>query len=490
MNGVGGDAFMMIYDAKTKHVYVLNGTGRAGSRATPEYFQQKGRKVVPTYGILSVTVPGAVQAWSDALKRFGTISLGEALKPAVKYAERGFPLTPKFRADLVSLKDRVAEDSALAAVILKDGEVPAAGMLIKQPDLARTLRLISAQGPDAMYRGEIAKTIAAFMEKEGGLVTSADLAKHHSDWVEPIETTFHGYRVLALPPSSQGLAMLMQLNAAERLNLAALGHNSAEYIHNLVQIKKAVFAERDRYVADPAFSPVPVDRLISKEHAAELVLSRSADGAAARDAITPDAPVVLRPGSFGSAQHWEGDTVCLIVTDSAGNMVVLIESLFHFLGSGRMVPGTGILLHNRGSSFSLDASHVNVVAPGKRPYHTLSPAMVLDSTGAPFFALASPGGDGQTQTLTQVLYNIVLFKMNPQAAVEAPRWRSHEDLVLALEPGIAEDVRKDLARRGHSVVVHPPSEEYGGAQVILINPTSHARITGADERREAFSIAW
>jgi len=480
MNGVGGDAFMMIYDAKTKRVYVLNGTGRAGTRATPAFFQQKGRNAVPTYGILSVTVPGAVQAWSDVLKRFGTISLSDALKPAVKYAEQGFPLTPKFRADLVSLKDRVAEDPALASVILRNGEVPAAGTLIKQPDLAKTLRLISTQGPDAMYRGEIARTIAAFMEKEGGLVTREDLAKHHSDWVEPIATTFHGYRVLALPPSSQGLAMLMQLNAAERMDLAAMGHNSAEYIHNLVQIKKAVFAERDRYVADPAFSPVPVERLISKEHAAQLVVSRTADAS----------PVTLRPGSFGSARNWEGDTVCLITTDSAGNVVVLIESLFHFLGSGRMVPGTGILLHNRGSSFSLDASHPNVVAPGERPYHTLSPAMVLDSTGVPFFALASPGGDGQTQTLTQVLYNIVLFKMHPQAAVEAPRWRSHEDLVLALEPGISDDVRKELMRRGHSVVVHPPSEEYGGAQVVLIHPSSRAKITGADERREAFSIAW
>jgi gamma-glutamyltranspeptidase/glutathione hydrolase len=233
-----------------------------------------------------------------------------------------------------------------------------------------------------------------------------------------------------------------------------------------------------------------VDRLISKAHAAELVVSRTADGSLGRGVMPADPPVVLRPGSFGSARHWEGDTVCLITTDSAGNVVVLIESLFHFLGSGRMVPGTGILLHNRGSSFSLDASHVNVVAPDKRPYHTLSPAMVLDSTGAPFFAMASPGGDGQTQTLTQVLYNIVLFKMNPQAAVEAPRWRSHEDLVLALEPGISEDVRKELARRGHSVVVHPPSEEYGGAQVVLIHPSSRAKITGADERREAFSIAW
>lgn len=489
MNGVGGDAFMMIYDAKSKKVYVLNGSGRAGSNATPALFRQRGLEAVPTYGILSVTVPGAVQAWADALKRFGTISLAAALKPGIDYADRGFPLTPKFHADLVTLKDRVAEDRALAAVLLEDGKVPAAGTLIRQPDLAHTLRLIAERGPEVMYRGQIARTIAAFMTKEGGLLTAADLARHHSDWVEPISTDFHGYRVLALPPNSQGIALLMQLNAGEQLDLKAMGHNSADYISNLVQIKKAVFAERDKYVADPAFTNVPVQRLLSKDHAAELLSSRTAS--ASRDgSIFDDGPAVLRPGSFGSDRHWEGDTVCLITTDKAGNVVILIESLFHFLGSGRMVPGTGILLHNRGSNFSLAPGHVNVVAPGKRPYHTLSPAMVLDATGAPYFAMATPGGDGQTQTLLQVMYNIVLFGMDPQAAVEAPRWRSHEDLKLALEPGVRDTVANELRRRGHSVVIHPPSEEYGGAQVILIHPTSRARITGADERREGFSIAW
>ena len=489
MNGVGGDAFMMIYDAKTKKVHMLNGSGRAGSIATPALFQERGLKAVPTYGILSVTTPGAVRAWSDVLQRFGTISLARALKPGIRYADRGFPLTPKFRADLVSLKDRVADDPALAAVILKDGQIPEAGALIRQPDLARTLRLIAERGPDGFYRGEIAQKIAAFMRKEGGLVTAADLARHRSDWVEPVSTDFHGYRVMALPPNSQGLAMLMQLNAGARLDLKGMGHNSAEYISNLVQIKKAVFAERDRYIADPAFIRVPVQRLLSKDHAAEILSSGTAS-VAGDGSISHDGTVVLRPGSFGSQRHWEGDTVCLITVDKSGNMVVLIESLFHFLGSGRMVPGTGILLQNRGASFSLAPSHVNVMAPGKRPYHTLSPALVLDSTGAPFFAMATPGGDGQTQTLLQVMYNMVLFGMGPQAAVEAPRWRSHEDLQLALEPGIGDGVQKELARRGHSVVVHPPSEEYGGAQVILIHPRSKARITGADERREAFSIAW
>lgn len=486
MNGVGGDAFMLIYDAKTKRVHALNGSGRAGSLGTPAYFQQRTLKQVPTYGILSVTVPGAVQAWSDALSRFGTISLSAALQPGIKYAEQGFPLTPKFRADLVSLKGRVAADSALASVILRGGEIPESGSLIRQPDLARTLRQVAARGPAALYRGELARRIASFMAREGGLITAADLSAHRSEWTEPVQTTFNGYRVFALPPNSQGLAMLMQLNAAERLGLKGMGHNSADYIHHLVQIKKAVFTERDRFIGDPAFTKVPVDRLISKEHAAELVAAQTSDASAQ----IHDEATALRPGSFGSARHWEGDTVVLIVMDKAGNVAVLIQSLFHFLGSGRMVPGTGILLQNRGSSFTLDPSHVNVMAPGKRPYHTLSPALVLDSTGAPYFALATPGGDGQTQTLVQVLYNIVLFGMHPQAAVEAPRWRSHEDLTLALEPGIAESVQRELGLRGHTVVFHPPSEEYGGAQVVLIHPRSKARITGADERREAFSIAW
>ena len=486
MNGIGGDAFMLVYDAKTRKVHALNGSGRAGSLGTPAHFQQRGLQQVPTYGILSVTVPGAVQAWSDALARFGTISLSEALQPGIKYAERGFPLTPKFRADLVSLKARVAADPALAAVVLRGGDVPESGSLITQPDLARTLRLVAARGPGAFYRGEIARRIASFMTREGGLITASDLAAHRSEWAEPVRTTFHGLQVFALPPNSQGLAMLMQLSAGERLALKEMGHNSADYIHHLVRIKKAVFAERDRYIGDPAFTKVPVDRLLSKEHAAELVALQTSD---ARVKVH-DAPVALRPGSFGSARHWEGDTVVLIVVDRSGNVAVLIESLFHFLGSGRMVPGTGILLQNRGSSFSLDANHVNVMAPGKRPYHTLSPALVLDSAGAPYFALATPGGDGQTQTLVQVLYNIVLFGMHPQAAVEAPRWRSHEDLTLALEPGITAAVERELARRGHSVVFHPPSEEYGGAQVVLVHPRSKARITGADERREAFSIAW
>jgi gamma-glutamyltranspeptidase/glutathione hydrolase len=478
MNGVGGDAFMIIYDAKTKQVYALNGSGRAGSRGTPALFEQRGLRRVPSAGILSASVPGAVRAWDDVLKRFGTISLADALTPGIRYAERGFPLTPKLHADLSGLRERVAADPTLASVFLRAGKLLEPGELVVQSDLARTMKTIAQRGPDGLYRGEIARSIDAFMTREGGLVTAQDLEKHTSTWVDPISTTYRGYRVLAMPPNSQGLALLMQLNLAELLDLKAMGHNSTQYIHHLVEIKKSVFADRDRLIADPTFSDVPVQRLLSKDYAVER--ARALFG----NATQSHAPEVT------TSRHGGGDTVFLCAVDKDGNAIVIIQSLFNFLGSGVVVPGTGILLHNRGSSFDLDPKHANVIAPGKRVYHTLTPHMVLNPDGSPFLLMGTPGGDGQTQTLMQAFHNLLTFGMSPQAAVEAPRFRSHEDLRLAVEPGVPEFVRKELERRGHTVVVRPPSEEFGGAQMILIHPNSKARITGADMRREATAIAW
>src|SRR5690606_26145803 len=241
------------------------------------------------------------------------------------------------------------------------------------------------------------------------LLTVADLAAHSPLWQEPIATTYAGYRILAFPPNSQGLALLLQMNMAELYDLAALGHNSTEYVHTLVELKKLAFAARDRHVTDPSFSEIPLDRLISKAYARELAESlRTAQDAAAADA---------RDGN--------GDTVYLAAVDQHGNAVSMIQSLFHSFGSGRMVPGTGIVLHNRGALFSLDAAHVNVLAPRKRTYHTLAPSMALRPDNSLFMVFGTPGGDGQTQTLLQVFNNIVVFGMTPQAAVEAPRWRSY-----------------------------------------------------------------
>jgi gamma-glutamyltranspeptidase/glutathione hydrolase len=476
MNGVGGDNFMLIRLQKTAEVVALNGSGRAGAKATPAFFQAKGLKDVPSSGILSVSVPGAVRAWADALQKYGTITLSQALQPAIRYAERGFPVSPRLNADINTSKKKVAADPELARIFLPNGEAPPVGSLLKQPELAKTLRAIAASGPDVIYKGAIAKQIAAFMDREGGLLTADDLAKHRSTWEKPISTTYLNHPVLAFPPNTQGVTLLESLNLAELADLKPMGRNSADYIHMLVEGAKLAYADRDKYIADPAFSEVPVERLISKEYAADLA-RRLRDKLKANDA------------SSNANRDGTGDTVFLGVVDKDGNAVSMIQSLFAAFGSGRMVPGTGITLHNRGSLYELDPAHPNVIAPGKRPFHTLCPAMVLNPDRSLMMVVGTPGGDGQPQTLVQVITNVMQFGLTPQQAVEAPRFRWYGRERLGVEPGIAADVRDALTKRGHQVQVQEPSEEFGGAQVILVTATG-GRIAGADPRREAYAIAW
>lgn len=474
MNGVGGDAFLLYRDGKTGRIYALNGSGRAGSRATPAFFRDRHLASVPSTGVLSVSVPGAVRLWGDALARFGTVSLARALAPAIDYAERGFPVSTRLAADITEERNKIAADTNLARLYLPGGAAPAVGSLLREPDLARTLRVIAAQGPDALYTGELATAIAAFMAREGGLLTRDDLARHRSTWQEPITTTYHGYTVVAFPPNTQGVTLLEMLGIAEHADLKAMGWNTADYVHTLAEVTRLAYADRDRLVADPAFASVPVERLLSPDYAREL--ARRLKQPAAADARSPE-------------RDDSGDTVYLCVIDKDGNAVSYIQSLFAGFGSGRMVPGTGIILHNRGSLYTLDASHPNVIAPGKRPFHTLSPAMVLRADKSLAMVLGTPGGDGQPQTITQVLNNVVTFGMTPQQAVEAPRWRVFGSGRLSVEPGIAEPVRGALERRGHAVTVQPPGAEFGGAQMILVQP-SGAKLVGSDPRREAFGIAW
>ncbi|HET9982462.1 MAG TPA: gamma-glutamyltransferase [Longimicrobiales bacterium] len=505
MNGVGGDAFILVRDAKTGKVSALNGSGRAGSRATPEFFAGRGLKKIPSTGILSVSVPGAVRAWADVLARFGTITLAQALAPAIRYAEEGFPVSEKLARDIAGERGKVEADPVLAAVFLPGGAVPKPGTILREPELAATLKAIAAGGPDVVYKGEVAQKIAAFMEKEGGLLTAADLAKHTSTWTEPIGVEHGGYRILEFPPNSQGATLLEELNIAENFDLKALGWNSAPYIHTLVAIKDRAFADRDRYIADPEFAKVPVDLMLSKEHARELaaqikqqaadgadggVDERGSGGAGDRRGGVPHSST--RPLSHSSSpEDGDGDTVYLSAVDEQGNAVSWIQSLFASFGSGRMVPGTGIVLQNRGSLYSLDPKHPNIVAPGKRPYHTLMPGMALRPGGELAFTFGTPGGDGQPQTLLQVLSNLLVFGMMPQSAIEAPRWRGYEDGRLGVEPGIPQDVRDRLQALGHRVFVQDGSAaDFGGAQVIWVPAGTHARITGADPRREAYGIAW
>lgn len=514
MNGVGGDAFILVRDAKTGKVSALNGSGRAGSRATPAFFAGRGLKKIPSTGILSVSVPGAVRAWADVLARFGTITLAQALAPAIRYAEEGFPVSEKLARDIAGERRKVEADPALAAVFLPEGELPKPGTILREPELAATLKAIAAGGPDVVYKGEVAQKIAAFMEKEGGLLTAADLARHTSTWTEPIGVEHGGYRILEFPPNSQGATLLEELNIAENFDLKSLGWNSAPYIHTLVAIKDRAFADRDRYIADPEFVKVPVDLMLSKEHARELAgqIKQAADGgveergsggvgdrglphsstrplsASATPGTGADAGAFAGPSPGGDG---DGDTVYLSAVDEQGNAVSWIQSLFASFGSGRMVPGTGIVLQNRGSLYSLDPKHPNIVAPGKRPYHTLMPGMALRPDGELAFTFGTPGGDGQPQTLLQVLSNLLVFGMMPQSAIEAPRWRGYGDGRLGVEPGIPQDVRDRLQALGHRVFVQDGSAaDFGGAQVIWVPAGTHARITGADPRREAYGIAW
>ena len=476
MNGVGGDNFMLIRLAKTGEIVALNGSGRAGSKATSAFFREKGLTAVPGSGILSVSVPGAVAGWADALERYGTITLSQALQPAIRYAERGFPVSPRLNADIDESKKKVTADPELARIFLPSGEAPPVGSLLKQPELAQTLKSIAASGPGYVYTGALAKRIAEFMEKEGGLVTAADLAKHRSTWEKPISSTYLGNPIVAFPPNTQGVTLLEALNIAEAADLKPMTRNSADYIHTIVEGAKLAYADRDKYVADPAFVQVPVDRLTSKEYAADLA-RRLREKLKANE------------GSSNADRDGTGDTIFLGVVDKDGNAVSMIQSLFAAFGSGRMVPGTGVTLHNRGSLYVLDTTHAQVIAPGKRPFHTLCPAMVLRPDGSLMMVVGTPGGDGQPQTLVQVITNMLQFGLTPQQAVEAPRFRWYGRERLGVEPGIAAEVRDALSKRGHQVQVQEPSEEFGGAQVILVTP-SGSRIAGADPRREAYAIAW
>lgn len=487
MNGIGGDAFVLHYRAATGEVTALNGSGRAGASVPATFFQDQGLERIPEQGALSVTVPGALAAWADLLRRFGTISLANALAPAIHYADEGFPVSTTLRADILAARD-VLNDAA-RALYLPGGDAPRVGALLRNPALAGTLRRIAAEGPGVLYGGDVGARIAAFVEAGGGHLRAEDFRAHRSTWTEPIGVDYLGHRVLAFPPNSQGVTQLQQMQMASRFDLAAMGHNSAEYLHTLVELKKLAFADRDQWVADPERTDVPVPRLLDAEYA----VRRAA-------AVGPRAALEVQPGftPSGSAPaadgapvtQGDGDTVYLMAIDRWGNGVSWIQSLFHSFGSGLLEPSTGVVLHNRGSQFRVDPSHPNGFAPGKRPFHTLNPIMVLRD-GALAMTLGTPGGDGQTQTVLQVYHNLFLFGMSPQAAVEAARYRSDPGAGLLLDDRIPPAVRRELVARGHLLTINPGwSAALGGAQIIYRDPESRALITAADPRREAYALAY
>jgi gamma-glutamyltranspeptidase/glutathione hydrolase len=487
MNGIGGDLFAIVYDAKTKRLTGLNASGRAGRSATPEEFARRGVTKMPEFGPLTVTVPGVVDGWSSLLERHGTITLGRALEPAIGYARAGFPVSEIIAEQWKGEQKRLSADPAAAATFLPDGRAPATGQVFRNPRLAATLEQIAAGGRDAFYRGPIAAAIAADMRTRLGFLDERDFADHRSDWIEPISTSYRGYDVFELPFNTQGFVALEMLNILEGFDLASLGHNSAACLHLLVEANRIAFADRAAYLADPGAVPASTMKmLISKEYATarrkEIQLDRAAPSYAAG---RPAAGVEQAPPlSFDVTAT--GDTIYLTAADEQGNVISLIQSLYDAFGSGIVAGDTGIALQNRGALFTLQAGHPNQIAPGKRPFHTLVPAMVMKS-GRPWLSFGVMGGDMQPQGHVQVLINLIDFGMNVQEAGEAARYRLTSS-GIALESAIGADTRVGLTKRGHNV--RNGFAMWGGFQGILIDPRTGVLMGGSDPRKDGLAIGF
>lgn len=474
--GVGGDCFALVYRSAPSGggAFALNGSGRAPTAFTLDEARRLGLRYIPSDSALAVTVPGAVRGWEALLRRFGTMPLAECLAPAIRAAEEGFAVTPVIARDWRNAARKLARDPEAARVYLP---APRAGEVHRQPDLARTLRAIAEGGADAFYRGPIARSIAACVQARGGYMTPEDLAAHTADWGEPIRTTYRGVDVLEHPPNGQGLAALVALNILEGYDIGGMGYWDPARWHRMIEAVRLGLAEALAHVADPAFADVPMERLLSREHADAL-----------RARIRLDAALDLSAPAVAPAR----DTVYISVVDGEGNAVSFINSLFHPFGSGIVVPGTGICLHNRGASFRLDPEHPNALGGGKRPYHTIIPALALRD-GRLWLCFGVMGAFMQPQGHVQALVNMVDFGLDPQAALDAPRFRVDEQgsRLVAVETTAPLGLRKALAGLGYDVRPEAPwSGMFGGGQVIAVDAETGALWGGSDPRKDGCAVGW
>ena len=482
MTSIGGDLFAIVYDARTGALRGLNASGRSAYAATAGAFAARGLTDVPATGALTVTVPGAVDGWSALLDACGTLPLSRALAPAIAYARDGFPV-----AEIVSHQWRVAApklaaDAAAAATFLPSGGPPSVGERFVNPRLAATLQTLASGGRDALYTGPIARAIVDDMRRRDALLDARDFADHTSDWVAPITTSYRGYDVYEMPPNTQGFAVLEMLNILEGFDVAAMGHNSADYLHLLVEAKRIAFADRAAHLGDPGRVPAALLRtLTSKDYAA--VRRAQIDRARAAAAYEPAGFSETAPHTGGRDR---GDTVYLTAADRNGNVVSLIQSIFSDFGAGIVAGDTGIVLQNRGSSFTLIDGHPNQIASHVRPAHTLIPAFVMKD-GAPFLSFGVMGGDHQAQGHTQVLVNMIDFGMNVQEAGEAARV-THTAQGLHVESGVPAAVRKDLAVRLHTVI--ETLGGFGGYQGIRIDAATGVLAGGSDIRKDGLAIGY
>ena len=485
--GVGGDLFVIVWDAKTQKLYGLNANGKAPAKATRRYFADKGLDEIPATGPLSWSVPGCVDGWDQLRKKFGTLSFEKILEPSIQYAEKGFPVSEVIAGYWRGAEGRRSDpDFAKVYLLGDDRHAPRAGEVFKNPSLATCYREIAKDGRDAFYKGRIARSLVGFSEKHGGLFSMEDLKTQTSVWVEPVKTSYRGHDIWELPPPGQGISVLQMLNVLEGYDIKKMGPASPDYWHLLVESKKLAYADRAKFYADPEFAKVPVAELIGKPYADER-----------RKLI--DANKALTNLEAGDPKLGKSDTIYLCVVDKDRNCVSMIQSNYFGFGSGLAPADLGFAIQNRGTLFSLDEKHANRLEPGKRPFHTIIPAMVTKD-GKPLFTFGVMGGDMQPQGHVQVLINMIDFGMNVQQAGEAPRVEhtgsatptgrlgARNGGTIHAEEGLSPDIVKDLIRRGHRV--DWVKKNGGGYQGIWVDSANGILHGGSESRKDGAAVGY
>lgn len=480
VNGIGGDLFAIVWDAKSKKLYGLNGSGRSPKSLTLAEFKKRGLKYIPSTGPLPVSVPGCVDAWFELHKKFGSMPMSKVLEKAVSYARNGFPVHGEFASALMKVQANYGKYPNVDKHYYPNGKVAGEGDIFKNPNLGNTLERLGKEGRDVFYKGDMAKTMDAFMKKNGGFLSYEDLASHTSTWIDPVSVNYRGYDVWELPPNGQGIAALQMLNILEGYDFSKIKVGSAEHIHLFTEAKKLVFEDRAKYYADMDFAKIPVKSLISKEYAAER-----------RKLINPNR--ASKHFDAGNPALKDGDTIYLTVADKDGNMVSLIQSNYRGFGSGMMPDGLGFMFQDRGEMYSLNEGENNTYAPGKRPFHTIIPAF-MTKDGQPIMSFGVMGGAFQPMGHTQIVMNVVDFGMNVQEAGDFPRI-NHEGSseptgeimeptggTITLESGYPYEIIRELLQKGHQVGFM--NGIYGGYQCIRYDPIRKVYFGGTESRKD------
>jgi len=480
VNGIGGDLFAIVWDAKTKKLYGLNGSGRSPKSLTLAEFKKRGLQYIPSTGPLPVSVPGCVDAWFELHKKFGSMPMSKVLEKAVSYARNGFPVHGEFASALTRVQANYGKYPNVDKHYYPNGKVAGEGDIFKNPNLGNTLERLGKEGRDVFYKGDMAKTMDAFMKKNGGFLSYEDLASHTSTWIDPVSVNYRGYDVWELPPNGQGIAALQMLNILEGYDFSKIKVGSAEHIHLFTEAKKLVFEDRAKYYADMDFAKIPVKSLISKEYAAER-----------RKLINPNR--ASKHFDAGNPALKDGDTIYLTVADKDGNMVSLIQSNYRGFGSGMMPDGLGFMFQDRGEMYSLKEGENNTYAPGKRPFHTIIPAF-MTKDGQPIMSFGVMGGAYQPMGHTQIVMNVVDFGMNVQEAGDFPRI-NHEGSseptgeimestggMITLESGYPYEIIRELLQKGHQVGYL--NGIYGGYQCIRYDPIRKVYFGGTESRKD------